>query len=1073
MLLKKFFYICLFLVGAVGYSYAQESRAVSGKVSDAETGAPMPGVSVVIKGTTNGTSTDGEGSYSINVSSDDATLEFSFVGYKTVSQKVGSSSTVDISLSADAEEFDQMVVTALGIKRDKKKLGYSVSSVGGDDVTSGTRTDFTNALAGKVAGVQVSGGVGSPGSSSNVTLRGYASIGRGSQPLYVVDGIPISNGAQNYNDGTLGASLNRTVDFGNGISDISAQDIESIDILRGAAATSLYGSRAANGLIMITTKSGAGKLVKGKRVPNISVGSSWIFSRPLRYPKYQTKFGQGWDGHYASNENGSWGPKLTNDDRLWGNSVNNTQLRKKFSSLEDKLKDFYDVGLMSDNHVSLGASGKNGSFYASYNHVKSDGVVPSDKDSYVRHNIKLRSSVNFDNLKVNSSVSYSNKEIYSISTGQGQNGSANLFSDILQTPIDISLVDQKNYKDKKSFYHPDNYYTPYLVNPYFAIDNQTNRADVDRFIGNLNIDFDIYSKMNIKGIFRIGADIESTEAYFYDAKFTFSDASANSSATDWQGFYEETQRKRREYNIDALIRGNNTFSDFTLDYTVGLNVFHKYSFISRESVTGLVFEQTFPNLSNSASTPNVVRGEIAEKRRLVGLFSNVELSYKSYLFLNLSARNDWSSTLPKKNNSYFYPSASLGFIVTDALSSLKNISNVLDYWKLRIGYGQSGNDAPAYVIKPVFSQGDVTGGIPFSDLTFPLKGVTGYEKSNRLGSESLKPEISSDFEIGTDFRFLKNRIRIDFTYYNKVTEGLLLDRSLPSSSGFLFKYDNIGKIKNDGIELSFGATPLRINNSFEWSFIYNFSKNNNKVEELTLGLNEVFVTGYTGQSIYAIKGKTVSQVKLNGPKKTPSGQIVVDNKGRPVKSDQLIDFGTTLHDYTMNLSNTFSYKNISLTFLFDYRHGGQFISRTNDILNWSGLNLMTTFNDRQPFIVPNSVQEEKGVYVENKTPVLNDLNNYYTGDFNDANSLLLEKTFLKLREFNLTYRFGKKVLSKTPFKSGSFSVIGNNLWLLTPSGNSVVDPELSTGQNGQNTQFGEVYGYPSVKTFGFKLNLTL
>lgn len=1058
---------------AIGMHVVYAQTTISGTVTDSK-GDPVPGANIRAKGYSDvGTISDLDGKYSLSVPTEATTLVFSFVGLATKEVAIAGQSVVDATLESDDVGLEEVVVTALGIERDKKKLGYSVSKVDNEDLNKGATTDLTKALAGKVAGVQVSGGVGAPGSSTNVVLRGYANIGRGSQPLYVVDGVPVSNASQSFSENgaaVAGGQMNRSVDFGNGINDINSQDIESMSILRGAAATALYGSQAANGVVMITTKSG-----KKRSKPRISVTSSTVFSSVLKFPDYQDKFGQGWDGNYASEENGSWGPRFSNEDQLWGYEINGRQLYKNNKFLEDQVKDFYDIGVLTDNGVSISGGGDNASYYASYNYVSSDGVVPKDKDSFDKHSFKLKSTMSIGRVNASASVNYINNKTSAMSTGQSLGGSENLFDNILQTPTDISFVDMEDYKDPSSFYHPDNFFSPYLMNPYFIIDNAENVANVDRFIGNTSITVDLVEAARLKGTFRMGGDVSNTFGYNFDKKFTFSDDSPNKGThQDIDGYYREFQRNVQQYNIDVIFSGGTDLmdGDLTLDANVGFNAFHRSRNYSQESVEGLVFEQSFPSLANSTSTPDVVNG-YKDKRRLMGVYASVDFGLKSFLFVQLTARNDWSSTLPKDNNSYFYPSANLGFIFTDAIPTLGDLS-FLDYMKLRVGYGLSGNDAPPYRVTPSYAQGAVTAGIPFSDLTFPLAGVTGYEYGNVLGNPNLSPEISNDFEVGMDLRFFQNRLGIDATYYHKTTDGLILRRTVASTSGFTSMFDNVGEILNEGIELTVNLTPVKTND-FKWDITYTFAKNNNEVLSLTDGLDEVFVAGFASPYVAAIAGKTVSQIKGTGMQYTNDGRIIVDeNTGRPLDSETDVDLGTTLHDYTMGLSSSVSYKGFEFSFLIDYRKGGQFISYSKASTIWSGKDPVTTYNDRKPFVVPNSVYiDDNGNYVENSTPITKvDLNNYYAGSWNDkANNI--DKTYLKLREVNITYTLPSKLFTNMFIESASISFIGNNLLVFTPAENNIVDPEVTTTGTSGETEFGEIRGYPSVRTFGFKLNINL
>jgi len=1046
----------------------QAQTTITGTVTD-ENGEPFPGANISAKGLTNvGTISDLNGAYSLILPEGANTLVFNFVGYKTQEIEVGQQTILNVAFELEYLGIDQVVVTALGIQREKKKLGYSVSTVDNEDLNRGTSSNFTKALAGKVAGVQVSGGVGAPGSSTNVVLRGYANIGRSSQPLYVIDGVPVSNSTQSFSTG--GADINRTVDFGNGINDINSMDIETMSILRGASATALYGSQAANGVVMITTKSGA-----KKNKPSVNFTSSAIFSSVLKYPTFQKKWGQGWDGNFNSKENGSWGPVLTDEPQLWGNAINGKQLYKNFSFLEDQLRDFYDIGAQFDNSISISGGSDVATYYASYNYVTSDGVVPKNKDGFDKHSFKLKSTLKMGRVSATASVNYINNKTSSLSTGQGQGGNENLFDDLMGHPTDIGLVEMQNYKDPNSFYNPDNYFSPYLTNPYFVIDNSDNVAKIDRFIGNTSLTVNLVEEYRLKGTIRMGGDVSSTFGYSYDGKYTLDDNTPNKGAQDdLRGYYREFQNNDQQYNIDAILSGGADLMEGNLimDANIGLNVFHQARNFSDEAVDGLIFEQAFPHLTNSTASPDVTQG-FKDTRRLVGLYGSFELGFKSYLFLTLTARNDWSSTLPKENNAYFYPSASIGFIVTDAFQALKSVS-FLDYLKIRVGYGLSGNDAPPYRTTPSYAQGGVFAGISFSDLTFPLADVTGYEYGNILGNPNLSPEISSDFETGIDMRFFKNRIGIDATYYHKLTDGLILQRTVASSSGFTGMFDNIGEILNEGVELSLNLSPIRTDN-FKWDITYTYAKNKNQVISLTEGLDEIFISGFSSPSVVAMSGKTVSQIKGTGMQYTPDGRIIVDpSTGRPLDSQAGVDLGTTLPDYTMGLSSRLSYKGFEFSFLFDYRKGGQFVSYSKNSAQWSGKDPVTTYNDRRPFVVPNSVyMNEAGDYVENTNPITKvDLNNYYNAGWNDK-SIVIDKTFLKLREVNITYNIPAKFLAKSFIHGASFSIIGNNLLLFTPAENNIVDPELSTTGNGSSTEFGEIGGYPSVRSYGFRLNINL
>uniref|UniRef100_UPI003564EA50 SusC/RagA family TonB-linked outer membrane protein n=1 Tax=Ancylomarina sp. TaxID=1970196 RepID=UPI003564EA50 len=752
---KLTFLVCAFLL-MIQVINAQ-TKQITGTVTSADDGLGMPGVSVVIKGTTVGSSTDIDGKYILETQASDV-LIFSFVGMVTQEIPVGAKTIIDVVMETESIGMEEVVVTAIGVTRSQKSLGYAATSVNSEELTKAAPMNALGGIQGKVAGVNISSASGSPGASTKVILRGYSSLTGGNQPLYVVDGTPVDNRMV----GATGST--RSTDFGNNANDINPDNIESVTILKGASATALYGSRAANGVIMITTKSGkAGKL-------KVNYSGSFDLSTPLRLPELQNDFGQGWSGHYASNENGSWGPKLDGAIRQWGNIVDNQQLLKPFKAQKDNLKDFYDLGTTMNHSMSISGGTDKATYFLSFNNVDADGIVPTDADSYKRNAINFKGSTNFNKFTATTSMNYVRKKSKAVATGQGSSTGATLFQEIIQTPRDMSIVDMKDYNNK--FYNVDNFYTPYAQNPYFVLNENGNDFTSDRIYGNISLDYEFTSELSATA--RIGSDVTNSYLKDWQAIGRPKEGSPNFSRTADVGGVLEESRHSREINTDLIVKFKKDLNeDFNLNALAGWNV--TQSNYRRQSSS--VEELTIPNFYSLSNSPNPATTDtFYQKKRLYGVYAQADLAFRNYLFLTFVARNDWSSTLPSNDNSFFYPGASVGFILTDAIESLK--SKTITFAKVRGSWGKTGNDADPYNIFNTLVSGNAFGG--FGSLVFPLKGVSGFEISNQLGNSILEPEITREFEFGLDARFFNSRIGIDFAYYSKETDGQILPVDIAS-----------------------------------------------------------------------------------------------------------------------------------------------------------------------------------------------------------------------------------------------------------------------------------------------------
>ncbi|MBC5773835.1 SusC/RagA family TonB-linked outer membrane protein [Pontibacter sp. KCTC 32443] len=1045
-----------------------QGRTVSGRVTDQATGQALPGVAVIVQGTTVGTSTNVDGAYTISVPAGSNALEFRYIGYQTVTRTIGDATSINVTLSADTRQLQEVVVTALGVEREERSLGYSASTVQNDEITKARATSPMNSLQGKVAGVNITQASGQPGASTKVILRGYSSIGGDNNPLYVVDGVPITNGSGNYAASTVPGDVNRTQDFGNRANDINPDDIASITILKGAAATSLYGSRAANGAILITTKRGQ----VGEK-PKIEFASSATYSRPLFLPQLQNRFGQGWNATYISNENGSWGPRLDGQTRLWGNVVDNAQQLKPFAAQEDNLKDFFDTGSSYLNTISVSGGSEKSTYYLSYSNASENGIIPTDADTYYRNTVALRGSTKGEKLSASSSLNYVRKDAAVVTTGQGGAGTT-LYQEIIQIPRDMSIVDFEDLNNP--FNTNDNYFTLYAQNPYWPITMNGNDFEENRFFGNITLDYKLNEWLTLSA--RGGGDVANGGLKDWIRPYDYTPGSPNATASPSEGYVAEINTIARELNSDIIASTNNDLSEeIHLNALAGFNVNERYGKNTTASITNLSIPDFF-DLSNT--TDPVTANTTTQQRRLVGLYGQTEFSYRDYLFLTLSARNDWSSTLPKEDNSFFYPAANIAWVFTDQFTDMPA---TLSYGKLRASWGQAGNDAPVYSVDQVFIPGGT--GLGFGSILFPIAGRNAFEQTNQIGNTQLQPEITTEIEIGTNLGLFDNRLNVDLAFYNRKTTDQILAVPVDPSTGFTTKIQNFGEVRNRGIELLLSGTPVQAGD-FNWDVRYTFTRNRNEVVELTEGLEEVLLNGVYGIRFVAEAGEPLGVFKGIDYQRDSQGRIIVnETTGFPLAGEE-VKFGDAQADFQMGLYNTFNYKDFSLSFGFDYRKGGLFYSYTQRLTQFVGNSTNTLYNDRLPFIVPNSVVtvdadgdgvpdtngEGDLITVPNTTPVdAQSVVDYWNPSSNPPieREHLKNRTFLKMRELTLGYNLPATFIERTPFSSANISFVARNLFAATPEDNNIIDPESTTFGNDLLSEFGEFAGGPTTRSYGLSL----
>ncbi len=1042
-------FLTLFIALLVQISFAQE-RIVTGVVSD-NSGLPIPGVNVLVKGTKLGTQTDFDGKYSIKAAANQ-TLVFNFVGMKT-QEVTASSSTINVKMIDNAVELEGVVVTAFGIKRNPKKLGYSVTSVKASDVTEVSEPDLTRALSGKVAGVNVNFSTGVAGAANQITIRGVNSLVGNTQPLIIVDGIAYSS-----DQVTSSSQITGGGGYESALSTLDPNDIASINVLKSTAAAALYGSRAMNGVIVVTTKSGSSKTGKNQKM-SVNVGMGTYYENIANLPEYQNTYGAGSNFNYA-NANGSWGPRFDSLATIptWPTLLaafpGQFGATVPYVAKPNNVKDLFRTGTVLDRTVGLNYSNQDGNFSVTVSDMKQDGYIPYN--SYGRTSMSAGGNFKLnDKLTAGANMSFSKTKQVGGFFGENQfDGASSSFARtlFLARNWDFSLP----YTDPST----GGSVTPngtQFDHPLWSWQHDQIITNTDRMVVGLNLNYkfnDHYSASYRVGVNRYILNRDEIRDIASRANNGLGDLKKDN-------FINEDLESTFLINIDYKLTDNLSIAGI-----VGNNVLqNNYSRFANEGSTFIL-----PNIftfGNVTSIKNLV-DERAQKRN-VGVFGDVTLNYKDYLFLNATGRNDWSSSLPKKNNSYFYPSVSASLILTDAL---KLKSEILTFAKLRTSFARVGRDADAEFTRIAFLQGNLYHGMPV------------ISNPTALGDQSIKPEFSSEFEVGTDLEFYNKRIVVDFTTYNKKTTNLITPIAVPSSSGYQQYNTNAGSIENKGIELGLTLVPVKTTN-FKWTLYTMFSKNKNKVLELSQGLDRIQLD--PNQVAYAIPGQAFGVFYGTKFARDANGNYLINPSGGGIIQDpQLGIIGDPNAKFKMSFTNTFVYKAWSLKSQFDWKQGGDISSSTINSLLGRGVT-KDTQNRERTFVIP-------GYYGNNDgTPILDGAGNqipnttqlsmnemYFSpagGNTFGINSVdeasIYDGTVFRLREISLTYDVPQSLLKKTALGRVSFSIIGSNLWYFAPNVPKYTNFDPETTSYGSTTLQGiETSAAPTAKRFGFKVNLT-
>lgn len=1065
--MRKQITLLALLLAFVCLKTTAQDRSITGKVTSSEDKLGIPGVSVVVTGTTTGTSTDIDGNYKLDVSSTAKSLKFSAISMKSKTVDLGSSNSLDVVLDPDVTRLEEVVVTANAIVREKRSLGFATTQVKGDELNQGGNTNVIGALQGKVSGVSINSLSGAPGSSQRIVIRGGTSITGQNQALFVVDGIPIEN--QNFRTDN---DLSNQVDYGNRANDINPNDIESISVLKGPAAASIYGSRASNGAIIITTKKGH-RVVGGKSKMDVSYNTNVTFSSILKTPDFQNSYGQGDLDNTVDDrrENFSWGLPFDGALRPWGQEINGKQRVKPYSAIPDNYKDFFDVGTAYNNNIAFSGGTEKSTYYLSIASLNSKGIVPST--TYDKYSMRFNGSSELSNhISTSFSASYTN---IASSLPSGGQQSASIYDQLLQTPRDIPVVDGKDLTDPFNGYNDVTgkygFYGAYALNPYFTLENFKNYNNVDKLQGNFTVNYSQWSWLTITN--RFGGDIYSDRRNEKWKKYSYEpiDAFYNGNTQLYQGKYSEDNYNMTSYNNDLMFNFKRQLtSDISATLMVGQNV--------RQYVLTQTFAQTndqgglsvpgYYNLENSNGTP--LTNNALNKARNVGYYGDLNFAYKNMLFVGFTGRNDISSTLPADNNSYFYPSANVSFVFSELFKG-KMKDDFWTYGKLRSSYAKVGNDAPPYVTTNYYSKTNIDGG--FGSTQFPFGTVNGWTVGDRLGNPEIRPEFTTAFDVGTELSFLKERLTFDVTYYKTTNKDQIISLPLPPSSGFTSKYINTGEYENKGIEIGVRGFPVSTKSGFVWELYGTYTKNENNVISLSTGVDQITLGGTSRLAIVAQVGKPYGSFYAVDLKHVdqndPNSAVVVDSAtGMPQLTSNLVYKGNFQPKFQASIGTKVTYKGFTLNVLFDIKQGGVFYTRTKDLMDFVGTAKET--EDRTDRIWPNSVYlNSNGQYVTNTESKYHPYN-YFTNTIPDGQHVV-DASYVKVREASLSYQFPAKWIQHTPFGSASVSVFGNNLFIWTPKENTYSDPEQNSA-GASNAQGFDFSANPSQRNYGFDIKVT-
>ena len=1099
--MKKLFLLIALFVFIGGYTFAQ-TRVITGTVTSSVEGeGAVPGVSVSVAGTTVGTISGVDGKFSLTTPQNATTLVFTYIGMKKQEVEIGGRSVIDIVMEPDLLGLDEVVVTALGISREKKAIGYSVQDLGGENIEKTKVSNIVNAFQGKLSGVQITNSDGGVSSGVRILIRGVNSLSSSgnNQPLFVVDGVPINNATSD--NGAYGG-----MDYGNAASDINPSDVENISVLKGASAAALYGSRAVNGVVLITTKSGKSS---GKQGLGVTVEENIMWENPLVIPDYQNLYGQGsaadWDagiyefeyvdGAYGGVNDGvdeSWGPRL--DGRLIPqfdspyDPETGVRTPTPWIAHPDNIKNFFETGVKRTTNVAVTGAKDGASFRLSLNNQKIKGILPNT--DLTKNSVLLNGelAVN-DKITVGGSANYiSNKSDNIAENGYNGGNPMQSLSQWFGRQVDMQVLKDRWQEKNPLTGTPFNWNSSYHNNPYWNLNENLNSRNRDRVIGNMNLSWKFTDWLTFRAMAGTDFSIEDIgeRVAMGDVGIRYPNGNLNSYSN-----------RRQEINANARLEFMKRFGDITLDASLG-GEYNHYDYKYRQTN---IAEFIIPDLyavSNAAVAATTSMSETHTE--LQSFFGTANIGYKNFLFLDFTGRNDWSSTLPTDNNSYFYPSASLSFVVTDAFGIQ---SDVLSFLKIRASYAEVGGTAGAYSLQGVYTASD------------PFNGNPSLSYTNTIPPLGLKPQRKRSKEAGLEVKLLQNRISFDAAVYRENTINQIMNIDVSRTTGFSTKTINAGDLQNQGVELQAMFTPVQTKD-FTWDINVNWSTNESKVVELygdmkylqlyNLGWNAL-AYAFPGKEYgtifgYAIVREFAKPVYYDADQKQLayfeySGRPVVTTTGRYRRSGARTPIGNIMPDWFGGVNNSLTYKNANLSFLVDFKKGGDIFSVTNMFglytgvlaetaaTNANGKNVRDALADGGGILIDGAVYgrvttdgtvqytdatgADSATPVENTSYVAANLWGYDTYGKNELTTY--DGSFIKLREVSAGYSFNKiGFLNKAGIKELNLAVVGRNLWIISKN-IPHLDPEVSSSAG--NTSVGaESNAIPSTRSYGFNIKLS-
>jgi len=1025
--------LTLFLAFIVQLTFAQE-KTISGIVSDVS-GLPLPGVNIVVKGTTNGTQTDFDGNYSIKASVGNV-LIFSYIGQKTQNITVGASNSINVTLQEDAEALEEVVITAFGIKREKREITYQTEVVDQELLTQAQSTRAASALAGKVAGLQINVQNNGVNPTTQILLRGVRSITGNNQALVVIDG-----------------SISTISAF----DDLNPNDIESLNVLKGATAAAVYGSQAGNGALIVTTKKGA----IGERL-TVGVTANVTFENVAYMPDFQSQYGTGWQGAYDPIENTNWGPRFDGTIRQVGPTfADGTFQTLPYAPVKNGARDFFETGNTVQNTFYLSGGSDTGSLYLSVGNQETEGIVPND--SYKRTTVKANATKTMGNFEIAANTSFFRDATNEVGPNLGSQNRA-LYWFILNQSANIPIANYKDWRNDQ-YASPDGYYNGYYQNPYYMVDTSRDTDKTTRMSGNISASWDVYDWLNITG--RLSGDFwAGTGKEWRDAQTFTGDYSRPSPITS---YVRDTEFQRTRYQSDLLASANfNLTEDFTLKSILGATsstyINHFFGLRSNNLAVPGLYDLTNGTLEATPTTFDTTE-------RSYAYFADLTFGYKNMVFVNLTGRYDFTSTLPSDENSYFYPAISASAVVTDIIPSLKG--DVMNYLKVFGSNSTVYNALGAEETTEVF-------GTPLA-----VAGTPGFELQNGFIDAGIKKEKINSTEFGLNAGFFNNRLRVDATYFKTLITDNIVPTTTPNSSGGNSFRTNIGELESDGIELTLGGTILKSEN-FSWDVNVNYTSVKTVVNSIAPGLDEVVLATTGEYGIYAEVGETFPAVKASAYYRDPNGNVVIDPaNGNPISTTSLPNdnpqsglknLGTTTPKHIIGLSSSINYKNFRLATTIDYRTGHVYYAQGSDAMEFTGRSQESVSANRQDFIFPNSVIETSpNVFVANTNlPITNGNQDYWTNTYNEIKeNYVRDATAVKIREISLSYELPQKFLDRTPLKKLTVGIIGRNLFTWLPKENRFADPEFSNnaGPSGNAIGIGGYFQSPPTNSYGLNVNL--